>query len=218
MARGFAYLEVNQSTRSLQGTTRTSGLNFLGNRCWTECVLRANGAQKTKNGDLRRQTPSRLAYELPRSLAAKSISARDPALGDPQSSRLSSRARRLRRKSRLLLGECVHLPAFTPPTPHAPRPEGVLTLAAVWYFNAGQVSVPAGGKSRVPLTPEAFVPVVLKATFARQVGCCRWSPSGATLLSSPGRHLPQQRGWRLGARGGLSASGCCKVPLPRPPL
>ncbi|KAJ8778701.1 hypothetical protein J1605_013378 [Eschrichtius robustus] len=164
MGRAFAYLEVNQSTRSLQGTTRTSGLNFLGNRCWTE-------------------------------------SARGGYAGSLDCS-----------------SECVHLPAFTPPTPHAPRPEGVLTLAAAWYFNAGQVSVPAGGKSGVPLTPEAFVPVVLRAAFARQVGCCRGSPSGATLLSSPGRHLPQQRGWRLGARGGLSASGCYKVPLSRPPL
>lgn len=91
MARGFAYLEVNQSTRSLRGTTRNSGLNFLGNRCWTEFMLQANGAQKTKNGDLRRQTSSRLAYKLPRSLAAKLISARDPALGESAVLQLHSR-------------------------------------------------------------------------------------------------------------------------------
>lgn len=151
MARGFAYLEVNQSTRSLRGTTRNSGLNFLGNRCWIERMLQANGAQKTKNGDLRRQTSSRLEYELLRSLAAKLISARD-ALGGSALLQLHSRPDSLAARGGYAGSlDCSSRsvappPAFTPPTPHAPRPEGVVTLAAAWYFYGGQVSVTAGDR------------------------------------------------------------------------
>lgn len=117
-------------------------------------MLQANGAQKTKNGDLRRQTSSRLAYELPRCLAAKLISARDPALGESALLQLHSRPDSLAARggyagSLDCSSRSVATRRLLPhplPTPHAPRPEGVVTLAAAWYFYGGQVSVPAGDR------------------------------------------------------------------------